>query len=152
MEKLIKELYDEWKVDSHLTEPEYIKFVKDSYQVLVEKAKLGKIIFYGELPAFNQLKERFKDTASKLIGFIVGACSEYETTKGRPLISAIVISKDASEPGRGFYSLSAVPHNLCLDTWEGQDIEPPKIVINKRQEFWLSELQETLEYWGKHDT
>ena len=94
MEKLIKELYDEWEVDSHLTEPEYIKFVKDTYQVLVEKAKSGKVIFYGELPAFNQLKERFKDVASKLIGSIVGACSEYEATKGRPIISAIVISKD----------------------------------------------------------
>jgi len=152
MEKLIKELYDEWEVDSHLTEPEYIKFVKDTYQVLVEKAKSGKVIFYGELPAFNQLKERFKDAASKLIGSIVGACSEYEATKGRPLISAIVISKDTSEPGRGFYGLSTVPYNLCLDTWEGQDVEPPSIVINKRQEFWLSELQETLGYWGKHDT
>ena len=151
MEKLIKELFDEWEVDSHLTEPEYIKFVKDTYQVLVEKAKSGKIIFYGELPAFNQLKERFKDVASKLIGSIVGACSEYEATKGRPLISAIVISKDTSEPGRGFYGLSTVPYNLCLDTWEGQDIEPPGIVINKRQEFWLSELKETLEYWGKYE-
>ena len=151
MENLIKELYDEWEVDKHLTEPEYIKFVKDSYPVLVENAKLGKIIFYGELPVFSELKGRFGDVASKLIGLIVGACSEYEATKGRPLLSAIVINRDTSEPGRGFYSLSAVPHNLCIDTWEGQDIEPPGIVINKRQEFWLTELQETLEYWGKHE-
>ena len=152
MEKLIKELYDEWQVDSHLTEPEYIKFTKDTYQVLVENAKSGKMTFYGELPVFNELKGRFKDAASKLIGLIVGACGEYEVTKGRPLISAIVISKDTGEPGRGFYSLSVVPHNFCLDTWEGQDIEPPEIVIEKRQEFWLSELQTTLEYWSKHDT
>jgi len=152
MEKLIKELYDEWQVDSHLTEPEYIKFTKDTYQVLVENAKSGKMTFYGELPVFNELKGRFKDAASKLIGLIVGACGEYEVTKGRPLISAIVISKDTDEPGRGFYSLSVVPHNFCLDTWEGQDIEPPEIVIKKRQEFWLSELQATLEYWGKYDT
>ena len=152
MEKLLKELYDEWKVDSHLTEPEYIKFVKDTYPALIENAKSGKIVFYGELPVFNQLKERFKDAAPKLIGSIVGACGEYEATKGRPLISAIVISRDTSEPGRGFYSLSTIPYNLCLDTWEGQDIEPPSIVINKRQEFWLSELQAVLEYWGKHDT
>ena len=151
MEELIKELYDEWKVDSHLTEPEYIKFVKDSYPVLVENAKLGKIIFYGELPVFDELKKRFSDVAAKLIGFIVGACSEYEVTKGRPLISAIVVNKDTGEPGRGFYGLSAVPQNLSMDTWEGQDMEPPEIVIKKRREFWLSELQETLEYWGKHE-
>lgn len=152
MENLIKELYDEWEVDNHLTEPEYIKFVKETYDVLVENAKSGKMAFYGELPVFNELKGRFKDAASKLIGLIVGACGEYEVTKGRPLISAIVISKDTGEPGRAFYSLSIVPHNLCLDTWEGQDIEPPSIVINKRQEFWLTELQASLEYWGKHDT
>lgn len=152
MENLIKELYDEWEVDNHLTEPEYIKFVKETYDVLVENAKSGKMTFYGELPVFNELKGRFKDAASKLIGLIVGACGEYEVTKGRPLISAIVISKDTGEPGRAFYSLSIVPHNLCLDTWEGQDIEPPSIVINKRQEFWLTELQASLEYWGKHDT
>ena len=151
MEELIKELYDEWEVDNHLTEPEYIKFVKDSHQVLVENAKLGKVIFYDELPVINELKGRFKDATSKLIGFIVGACSEHEAAKGRPLISAIVINRDTNEPGKGFYGLSAVPYNLCLGTWEEQDIEPPEIVINKRQEFWLSELQETLEYWGKHE-
>ncbi len=152
MEELIKELYDEWKVDKHLTEAEYTRFVKDSYQVLVESAKAGKVIFYGELPVFDELKERFGNTASKLIGFIVGACSEYETTKSRPLISAIVVSRDTREPGGGFYGLSAVPYNLCRDTWEEQDVEPPEIVISKRQEFWLSELQEALEYWGKCDT
>jgi len=152
MDKLIKELYDEWQIDSHLTEPEYIKFTKDTYQILIEKAKSGKMIFYGELPAFNQLKERFKDAAPQLIGSVVGACSEYEATKGRPLVSAIVLSRDTSEPGRGFYSLSTVPYNLCMDTWEQQDIEPPEVVINKRHEFWLSELQATLEYWAKHDT
>ena len=151
MEELIKELYDEWKVDKYLTEVEYTRFVKDSYQVLVESAKSGRVVFYGELPVFDELKERFGDAVSTLIGSIVGACSEYEVTKSRPLISAIVISKDASEPGGGFYGLSTVPHHLCRDIWEEQDVKPPEIVINKRQEFWLSELQETLEYWGTYD-
>jgi len=151
MEELITELYEELGVDRYLTEAEYAQFVKDSYQVLVESAKAGKIIFYGELPVFDELKERFGDDVSTIIGFIVGACSEYEVTKSRPLISAIVINRDTREPGWGFYGLSAVPYHLCMDAWEEQGKKPPEIVVGKRQEFWLSELQETLEYWGKHD-
>ena len=151
MEELIRELYDEWEVSNYLTEEEYVQSVKDSYQALLDSAKSGRLMFYGELPAFNELKERFSGAVAKIIGYIVGACSEYEVTKGRPLISAIVISRDAREPGEGFYSLSAVPHNLCWDIWEGQTIEPPEVVSNKRREFWLSELQETLEYWGKYE-
>jgi len=151
MEELIKELYDEWEVGNYLTEAEYAQYVKDSYQVLVNSAKSGKMVFYGELPAFDELKERFGDAVPTLIGSIVGACSEYEATKGRPLISSIVINKETREPGEGFYGLSAVPYNLCKDTWEGQTMEPPWIVTSKRQEFWLSELKETLEYWGKYE-
>lgn len=151
MEAVIKDLYQEWGVDKHLSEEEYAKLVFDTYQVLVENAKASKTIFYGELPAFNELKERFGDTASKLIGSIIGACSEYEALRGRPLISSIVISRDTHESGGGFYKLSAVPLHLCTDTWEEQDVRPPDIVLSKRQEFWLTELQETLEYWAKQE-
>ena len=151
MEELIAELYDEWGVSSYLAKAEFTTLVNDCYQVLVDRAKSGRLIFYGELPAFNELKERFGDTVSTLIGSIAGACSEYEATKNRPLISAIVVSRDTSEPGAGFYGLSAVPYHLCRDIWEEQDIKPPEIVIHKRQEFWLSELQEALEYWGTDD-
>jgi len=152
MEELIKELYEEWEVASYLTEAEYLQFVKESHQALVENAKLGKIIFYGELPAFEELKERFGDAISTVIGLIVGACSEYETTRGRPSISAIVINQDTHEPGSGFYGLSTVPYHLCREIWEEQGKRPPEIVITKRQEFWLSELQQALDYWAKYDT
>ena len=151
MNELAGELYSEWEVDKYLEKAEYIEYVRDAYRVLVESAKMGRLIFYGELPMFNELKERFGDTVSSLIGSITGACSEYEVTKGRPSISAVVVDKETSEPGGGFYSLSAVPYNLCKGTWEEQDVTPPEIVMNKRREFWLSELQETLDYWGKHD-
>ena len=152
MEELIGELHEDWEVDKYLSKPEYTKYVMDSYDVLIERAKSGRTIFYGELPVFDELKERFGDTASTLIGSIIGACSEYEITKNRPTISSIVINRETREPGEGFYSLSAVPYHLCRYAWEEQNIKPPQIVVQKREEFWLSELQETLEYWGKHDT
>ena len=151
MEELIKELYEEWAVADHLTEAEFIRFVRDSHRALVENARLGQIIFYGELPVFEELKERFGDDVSAVIGYIVGACSEYETSRNRPSISAIVINQESHQPGRGFYGLSMIPYHLCQDIWEEQGKYPPEIVINKRQEFWLSELQQTLEYWGKYE-
>ncbi|GAI17857.1 unnamed protein product [marine sediment metagenome] len=120
--------------------------------MLVDNAKEGKIVLYSELPVFNELKGRFKDVATKLVDFIIGACSEYEESKGRPLISSIVVNKENGEPTKNFYGLSSVPYNLCMDTWERQEVEPPEIVTTKRREFWLSELQETLEYWGKYET
>jgi hypothetical protein len=151
MDELARELYSEWEVDKYLEKAEYVEYVRDAYRVLVETAKMGRLTFYGALPMFNELRERFGDTVSSLIGSITGACSEYEVTRGRPLISAIVVNKETSEPGGGFYGLSAVPYNLCRGTWEEQDVTPPEIVMNKRLEFWLSELQETLDYWGKHE-
>lgn len=152
MDDVIKDVYNALEVDDHLTEPEYSKYVKESYQVLVDNAKQGKLILANELPIYNELKGRFKDVVEKLVDFIVLGCSEYEATKGRPMISSIVVAKGSGEPSQEFYGLSTVPYNLCLDTWERQEINPPEIVINKRREFWLTELQETLEYWGKHDT
>ena len=151
MDEVISELFDEWEVSDFLSRDEYATLVKDCYQVLVDNAKLGKVLFYGELPLFEKLKERFKDDVSKVVGVIVGACSEYEATRGRSLISAIIINQDTREPGVGFYGLSAVPYHLCRETWEEQGKKPPEIVITKRQEFWLSELKDTLDYWGKHE-
>ena len=78
MDEIIRELYHDWSVADHLTEAEYTGFVKGTYPVLVDRAKSGRTVFYGELPVFNELKERFGDTAAILIGFIVGGCSEYE--------------------------------------------------------------------------
>ncbi|MFC2045057.1 hypothetical protein ACFLUH_00050 [Chloroflexota bacterium] len=152
MEKVIKDLYNELEIDNHLTEPEYTKYVKASYQVLVDNAKEGKLVLHNELPVYNELKGRFKDVVTKLIDFITAACSEYEVSKGRPMISSIVVVKETGEPAREFYGLSSIPYNICLDTWERQEVNPPEIVSTKRREFWLAELQETLEYWGKHDT
>ena len=152
MDKVIKDVYNALEVDENLTEPEYAKYVKESYQVLVDNAKQGKLILANELPVYNDLKGRFKDAVDKLIDFIILGCSEYEASKGRPMISSIVVVKGTNEPSGEFYGLSTVPYNLCLDTWERQDIDPPEIVTAKRREFWLAELQETLEYWVKYET
>ncbi len=152
MEAVLKDLYREWGVDKHLSEEEYAKFTLNTYEMLIKHAKAGQTVFYGELPVLNELKERFGDTAARLIGSIIDACSEYEALRGRPLISSIAINRDTREPSGGFYRLSPIPLHLCTDTWEEQDISPPDIVLSKRQELWLTEFRETLEYWAKQET
>jgi hypothetical protein len=147
VERIIKKLYREWQVDSYLTEIEYTEFVKDSYPLIVERAKAGETIFYGELPCFNVLRDRFADGVRKVIGFIVGACSEYETANDRPPISAIVITKDTGEPGEGFYGLSLIPPNLSMDMWELQHRTPTEAVANEREKFWLEQLKKVFNHW-----
>ena len=153
MEALIKKLYREWNVNRRLGEEEYIKLVKATYLALKKKAKAGELVFYGELEAFNKLKERgFRgNVLALLIGTIVGACSEYEAENGRPLLSSLVISKDKGEPGLGFYYLSKVPPSLSRENWEKKKVTPPEVVIRHRQEFWLSEVQKVHEWWQKVD-
>lgn len=151
MKALIKKLYHEWNVDRRLGEEEYIKLVKDTYLALEREAKAGNLVFYGELEAFNKLKERgFKGNVFPLlIGAIVGACSEYEAENGRPLLSSIVISKGKGEPGSGFYYLSKVPPSLSKKNWEDKKVKPPEVVIRRREEFWLSEVQRVHDHWQK---
>jgi len=147
MEELIKKLYREWRADSYLTEVQYISYVKDTYPILTDRAKLGKTTFYGELPVFGELSERFGNAVPRVIGYIVGACSEHEIQRGHPAISAIVIGQNINEPGQGFFGLSHVPDSICWDTWEGQGLEPPDVVKDEREKFWLSELQKVFDHW-----
>jgi hypothetical protein len=147
LDEIIKKLYFEWGVSSYLSEEEYDQFVRDSYGVIVNCAKQGNTIFYGELPSFNVLWTRFADGVRKVIGFIVGACSEYETANDCPPISAIVITKDTGEPGDGFYGLSVVPRRLSMEMWELRGRKPTAAVVSEREAFWLEQLRKVFDYW-----
>ena len=153
MEEFTRKVYHEWKIGRILSEDEYLKLVSDTHSRLVKEAKAGNILFYKDLETFNELKERgFKGKAlSVIIGQIVGACSEYEAERRRPLLSSIVRSMETGAPGLGFYGLPKVPSFLRKQNWEDKGIKPPEIVIRKRQEFWLSELQRVLKFYKKHD-
>ena len=147
LDKIIKKLYFEWGVSSYLAEEEYAQFVRDSYSVIVERSKQGNTIFYGDLPCFDLLRSRFADGVRKVIGFIVGGCSEYDTANNRPPISAIVIGKDTGEPGEGFYGLSIVPPRLSMEMWELRRRQPTAAVVNEREAFWLEQLRKVFDYW-----
>ena len=147
LDGIIKKAYFDWGVSSYLSEEEYAQFVKDSYSVIVERAKKGSTIFYGELPCFNLLQARFADGVRKVIGSIVGACSEYDIANNQPPISAIVIAKDTGEPGEGFFGVSIIPHRLSIEMWESQKSRPPPTVVKEREAFWLEQVRQVFDNW-----
>jgi len=151
-EKILKEIYQEHRKLGCviITWDEWEEKVKKAYYVLVIRAKEidrdNIPITYSELGTkieLNPISEWFQ----LKIGWICGACSEYEYYAGRPLISALVISKETNKPGMGFWALPGIPPNLRRDCRIG-DSTPFPIDRNKeRDEFWLEELKKIDSVW-----
>lgn len=74
---------------------------------LIELARKDKSITYQELSDHCQLGLIMQDSefARAEIGRILGDISVYEHDHGRPLLSALVISKGGNYQGNGFYKL-----------------------------------------------
>lgn len=149
-EKDIEKSWKEWNVDSFIKLEDFKRLVKTTYLQLAERAKKGKTIFYSELEVFDGLKSTFGDGSARVIGFVVGACSETELQNGRPPISAIVVEKDTGTPGYGFYGLTGVPQHINYDAWEGKGVHGEAIPIDiqaKRLEFWEQKIKEVHAFW-----
>ncbi len=149
-EKDIEKSWKEWKLDSFINLEDFKRLVKTTYLQLAERAKKGKTIFYSELEVFDGLKSTFGDGSARVIGFVVGACSEAELQHGRPPISAIAIEKDTGSPGHGLYGLTGVPQNISYDAWESKGVRGEAIPIDiqaKRVEFWEQKIQEVHAFW-----
>ncbi|MBI2851622.1 MAG: hypothetical protein HYX84_00750 [Chloroflexi bacterium] len=147
LDKIIKWAYFDYGVGGFLSEEEFARFVNESYDVIVQSAKKGSPIFYGQLPCFDLLRGRFGDGVRKVIGMVVGACSEYDVANGRPPISAIVVTQDTAQPGEGFYGLSTIADDLSTRRWESRGRKPSPSVIRESAIFWLEQVQKVFECW-----
>ena len=67
---------------------------------------------------------------------LLGQINVLEHEEGRPLISAVVVSKDTGEPGVGFWNLAEGVGFKIGDT------------IEQREAFWLDALADV--YWSSH--
>jgi len=149
-EKDIEKSWKEWKVDSFINLEDFKRIVKKTYLQLAGRAKEGRTIFYSELEVFDELKSTFGDGVARVIGFVVGACSEAELQNSRPPISAILIEKDTGNPGHGFYGLTVVPEHINYDAWEGKGVHEEVIPIDiqaNRLEFWEQKIKEVHSFW-----
>lgn len=107
---------------------------------LIEVARKKGIIYYQELCDVCNLKlDMYNNPQDRLeIGYILGTLSEYEYKAGRPLLSAVVLSKSGEE-GDGFYK-------LCQELGITSDWRRLKrddtfaiIEINKCHDFWRND-------------
>lgn len=138
LNNVLNNVYTAWGIGSYLTRELIISYAKETYPLLVERAKAGKPIYYGELPVFWKI-QHFYGVVPKVIGMIVGICSQYDLDRGLHAISAIVVNQNHDEPGDGFYGLSHTPISLSSATWEKQGRTPTPEIRKQREEFWHRE-------------
>lgn len=151
-EKILKRIFNRYRGEPGFvitTWEEFRDLVKKAYPLLIARAKKERPITYGEVGGKIGLYVGSEYFQLK-IGFVVGACSDYETIKGRPLISAIVVNDTTKYPGQGFWGLSRLPDNIRLNI-QYSDIESGYIMTNEMLGFWTSEVKKVFEWWSARD-
>ena len=127
---------------------EWIDKVKKAYCQLIKRAKESPYdritITYGELGSNIGLLP-ITDWFPLKMGWIVGACSQYEHQCGRPLLSALVVNSDTGQPGKGFWGLPGIPPQLRKVT-KIEDATPV-VIDGERDKFWVEELKQIDKYW-----
>jgi hypothetical protein len=71
------------------------------------------------------------------VGKVLGEISEDELAAGRPMLSAIVVSKDSMMPGKGFFNLG----EELRQTRPGED----------DLTFAVRQIKRVHEYWSRED-
>ena len=121
---------------------------RDVRAKLIEIARKRKTITYGDLMREFGIP-RGNPKPGIGIGSVVGEISEYEHSKGRPLLSGIVVRADSKtkkcpqgHPAGAFFGLDGVP--LCLR--RSQDAFSDPLTI-KEQKFIKKEQERVWNYW-----
>lgn len=151
-EKILKQIFDRYKGEPGfviVTWEEFRQLVKKAYPLLIDTARKERFITYGEVGSKIGLYVGSEYFQLK-IGFIVGACSDYETIKGRPLISVIVVNDTTKYPGQGFWGLSRIPDSIHLNI-QYSDIESGYKMTDEMLDFWTSEVRRAFDWWKVHD-
>ena len=81
------------------------------YDRLVQAARAREFVHYGELATMLGIDMDNPHFGAQ-VGKVLGGISEDEVAAGRPMISAIVVSKDDMLPGSGFVKLGQELHKV----------------------------------------
>lgn len=126
---------------------------KDVRRRLVDLAKKRQTITYGELKKEFRIP-RGHPKPGIGIGPVVGDISNYEHSRGRPRISAIVVHGDSSRricplghPSGGFFGLDGIPDHLRRPPTAQKN---PKLT-EQEQEFVREQQEEVWGWWKTHD-
>lgn len=127
---------------------------QDVHKKLIEVAKKGETITYGEL--MNEFKVPRGHPKSGIgIGWKVYEISNYEYSKGRPLLSSIVVRANSEtevcpqgHPSGGFFAEDdGIPEHLKRSerTCQNPTLSPDE------QKFVKEEQERVWNYWRTHD-
>jgi hypothetical protein len=97
---------------------------EDIRQKLIQAAKAGEVVFYME----------FGIGRGKTLGKTLLDIAEYERAEGRPMLTALAVSKIKGTPNEGFWNLQGVPKDLS---------------DKQRPVYWAREAIKTINYWQK---
>ena len=107
---------------------------KTIYEEIKEIAKNEDVVYYGEIAPSVGLDMRLHNDRRR-IGAILDGINRTEYSEGRPMLSAVVISKSRKMPGPGFFKLAI---KLGLH-FSGED----------DFKFWLKELRRVHNHWSE---
>jgi hypothetical protein len=102
------------------------------YDRLIAAARAGDLVFYSELAPMLGI-DLDSPHFGALVGRVLGRISEDEVSDGRPMLSAIVVSKDTMLPGHGFYDLGQQLRRVR----DGED----------EMAFAVRQIREVHQYW-----
>lgn len=103
------------------------------YERLVRAARAQEFVHYGELARMLGM-DMDNPHFGALVGKVLGRISEDEVAEGRPMLSAIVVTKDEMLPGYGFYKLGQELHQ----------VDPGEDEIG----FALRQIRRVHDYWA----
>lgn len=152
-EERLKRIYQEHRIlGCFMDWEEWEEKVKKAYLELVKRAREMP---YDEMPiTYSELGDRIElrpltDWFPLKMGWVCGACSRYEHYEGRPLISALVVSKETNRPGKGFGGLPGIPLHLRKVS-RIDDITPFPLDRDKQRDgFWIEQLKQIDRIWKR---
>jgi hypothetical protein len=107
------------------------------YERLVQAARAREFVHYGELAKMLGI-DMDNPHFGALVGKVLGQISEEEVAAGRPMISAIVVSREDMLPGKGFYKLGQELHK----------VDPGEDEIG----FAIRQIRRVHDYWSSAGT
>ena len=104
------------------------------YDRLVRAARAQEFVHYGELAKMLGIDMDNPHFGAQ-VGKVLGRISEDEVAAGKPMISAIVVSRDDMLPGKGFYNLGKQLHQVQPDE---EEIAFAIRQIRRVHDYWTS--------------
>jgi hypothetical protein len=117
---------------------------KDVVRLIWESAKRGRTITYGEIMRKCHVPRGQPVRNGKAIGDVVGLISEWTRERWGVYLSAIVVHKNTSYPGGGFFGLPEIPAKLARDEagWTDQR-------LTADEKLFLRNCQREVFAWAK---